>query len=129
MRIVVERMRAHEMGSGKFVPEMSIHGVDEEEFPMLIPIVPPRVCRSRTDCFHNFAAWMVPPHRAAEWNALLSGCSRNAHFPCTGCATAAVKPAIGPKSQSIGKGVMHIGRAGQPIQFDLGRTVRHIVVI
>src|SRR5207248_5207361 len=69
--IGINRVRTNEVRAGEVVPEMAIDRVDEKEFAMLVPIVPPRIGGAGADCFHNFAPWMITPNRAAQGNALL----------------------------------------------------------
>src|SRR5205814_4227609 len=106
---------------------MSIHGIDEKEFAVLVPIVPPRIGGAGADCFHDFAPWMITPNRAAQGNALFRRRPRHAHLAGTRCAAASIKPAVRAKTQAVGESVMIVQRASEAVENHFRRAVRHTV--
>src|SRR5437867_12790213 len=103
-------MRADEVRAGEVVPEMAVHGVDEKQFAVLVPIVAPGISGARTERLHYLPLRVITPDRAAQWNALLGGRARHTHLARTRRATAAIKPAVRAESQAVGEGVVHIRR-------------------
>src|SRR5438046_6571601 len=96
---------------------------------MLVPIVAPGIGGARAEHLHDFAPRMIPPNRAAQRDALLRRRSRHANLARTRRAATAIKPAVRTETQAVGKRVVHIRRASQAVEQNLGRAVRHIVTI
>src|SRR5690348_5564185 len=128
-RVRIKGMGANEVRAGEIVPEVAINGVDKKELAMLIPIVAPRIGGAGTNGLDNFSHWMITPNRPAQRNALLRWGAGLSHFTCTGGAAAAVKPAVGAESQAVRKGMVHVRGAGEAVQDNFGRAVRHTVMI
>ena len=72
---------------------------------------------------------MKTPDRAAHRDALLRRRAWHAHLTHTGRAAAPVEPAVRAETQTVGKGVVHIRRASEPVEHNFRRAVRHIVTI
>src|SRR5262245_61267869 len=70
-RIWIGRRAARVMGAGDAVPEMSVGGVDKEQFAMLVPIVAPGIGRAVADHFDNLTHGMIAPDCAAQRRPLL----------------------------------------------------------
>src|SRR5258705_11473286 len=112
-RIRVKRVRTHEMRAGELVPEMAVNRVNEKQFAVLVPIMPPRVGSSRTDYLYNLAPRVITPHRAAQRNALLRGRTGQADLARTGRAAAAIKPPVRTETQAVREGMVHIRRTSE----------------
>src|SRR3954471_14258737 len=108
-RVGIEGMRADEMCAGELVPKVTVDGVDEEEFAMLVPIVSPGISRAGAECFHHFPGGMITPHRSAQRDPLLWRRPWYAHLPEAGGAAAPVQPAVRAKAQAIRECVVHLG--------------------
>src|SRR5207253_6399539 len=97
-------MRANEVRAGEVVPEMAVHGVDEKEFAVLVPIVAPRIGGAGAERLHHFAPRVITPDRAAQRDALVRRRARRAHLTGAGRAATAIQPAVRAESQAVGKG-------------------------
>src|SRR5262249_45046846 len=64
-RIRVDGMWPNVMRSGKIVPKLPIHRVDEEEFAILVPIMPPRIGAAVAKRLEHFPLRMITPDRPA----------------------------------------------------------------
>ena len=128
-RVRIDRVRTDEVRAGEVVPEMAVDRVNEEQFAVLVPIVPPGVGGAAAQCLHHLAPRVVTPDRAAHRNASFRGRARHADFTRTRGAAAAVEPAVGAETQAVGEVVVILRRNGETVENDFGRAVRHIVTV
>src|SRR5262249_18503917 len=99
-RIGLDRVRALVMCAGDHVPQAAVPRVDEKDLAMLIPIVPPRVGRSRAKRLERLALRVIAPNAAAERSALLFGRAGQADIAGARRAAATVQPTVGAPVQS-----------------------------
>src|SRR5436190_22393880 len=109
-RVWVKGVRTDEMRARELMPKMAVDGVNEKQFPVLVPVVPPWIGSARAECFHNFPLGVITPHRAAQRNALPRRRAWDAHLARTRGAATTIKPRTRTEAQTVGKGVVHVRR-------------------
>ena len=67
---------------------------------------------------------VIAPDAAFQGNPRVSWAARRTDFARARTATTTIQPAIGTPSQTVGEVVVVVGRHLEPIQHDVGRTVR-----
>src|SRR6185312_5181381 len=105
-RVGINRVWPDEMRAGELMPELSVDGVDEEQFAVLVPVMAPRIGAASAQRLDDLALRMIAPHRAPQRNALFRRSAERADFARGGGAAAAVKPTIGTEPQTVGEVVI-----------------------
>ena len=85
------------------VPKVIVYGVNEKQFAVLIPVMPPRIGRSVSERFEDFSRRVVAPDSAFDRDAISIRSARNPHPPRTRMAATTVEPAVRPPAKAIGK--------------------------
>src|SRR5262249_39381995 len=117
-RVRIEGMWPFEMRAREVMPEVAVDGVNEKEFPMLIPIMGPRIGCAGTEHFHHFALGMITPDRPAQRNAFRGWSAGSTKLAGAGSAAPSIQPAVRPETQSVSERVMHVRRARKAVQHD-----------
>ena len=118
-----------QMRAGHEVPEVSVHGVDEEHLSVRIPVVAPGIRGTVAEHFHHYALRVVAPDAAIERNAEIVRRAGRAETAGTRMPAATVEPAIRPPAQTVGEVVIVVLRHGEAVEHHLRRTVGKVVAI
>src|SRR5258708_28703814 len=122
-------MGPDEVSAGEIVPEMAVDGVDEEQFAVCVPIMAPGIRGSASQSFEDCSSRVIAPDGAAQGDAPLGGRAGGADLSRAGSAASAIQPAVGAEMQAVGEVVVILGRNGEAIQDNLGRTIWHVITV
>ena len=110
------------------VPQVPDHRIDEKEFAVLIPIVPPGICRPLAHYLEQLSRRMVAPDGSIDFCPLLSGVPWFPDREPARIPMPAIKPTVRSPFQTV-HNVMPHGIVIPPIEQDFWWTIRHVIAV
>ena len=121
--------RSIKVSTGNHMPKVTIHGIDEKPFAMLVPVVPPGICRAMHNNLKKIPLGMVAPDPSPQRNPILIHRPRHTYIARTRSPTPSIKPPVRPPPQSICKVMIVTLCHCKPIKNHLWFTIRDIIAI
>ena len=121
---VLQEVRARNV-----VPEVAVDGVDEEQFAVLVPVVPPWVGGAVAEDFDDFAPRMVAKNSTLHRLAICLGGPWFSDIAGARVAAAPIEPTVWSPAQAVGEVVVIVFGDGEAVEHDLGLPVWDVVAI